>query len=1021
MNINCNPCGRYSFRSGDQFVKAFKSYNYSSYDNIQREFYTDCDFWEETDKCKWRTKCIVSQWSRQFECSENALNSSNFTNISSTSRIITNYSTLGYIEANCTFYKLRTSNGSLNFTVDCSPTRSYYYKSGNASFFKELDRYVGWDRRSDTFYTDCFGQFRYARCWWVTNCITDRYNQELGYNCSVYSGEGNYSENRQVYNYSQTSGVEAKANCTFNSTADRYGNVSSVLRCQPQDDYINRTRDTYIESTRIANYSSEDGSSLVFKTDCWGYRDWDQCFIVVSCTKDSDTWFGFNCMVYGNSDGRPNNTRIDPYNFYNTTRDGRYIGAVCNLSRLITWKGAKTSGIDCAPSRDYRRTTSDWNIMTNMIWNYTTGGYNLGFYTDCWDSYWNDRCGWVTICYQYNDTSYGGWDCILYGTAQNNSSNGSNSSRNYVFSNYSPEVGGWIESNCTATNQTTWNGSIQSTISCRPSRSYSYRTFDRYINERQYSNWSSADGLSIMFSSDCWGSDYSSCWWITTCSKSYYTYFGWECSVFGRNSSNGSNSTTSNYIFSNYSYPVGYMYSNCTATNGTSWNGSRYSNISCAPNSSYSYKTYDRYVHTSTYFNWSASDSTGYYFSTDCWGSYWDQCWWISTCTKGNYFSPFGWTCTVYHAGNNSSNATSDWNTFNNYSYTAGEYLTANCTVTNYTTWNGSIETNLTCSPSSYSYKTYNRQINMQRIYNWSSPNGQSIVFSTDCWGRWYDDQCHFVTSCTKAFNWFGYSCIVYGKNSSNSSNGTNCINFNQYNNWWEPEWCANCTACNYTTVNSSIQSNVTCRPCRNYSYSTYDYSVHSQNLTNYSSYDNIERRFTSDCGSSGCGWCASALKDWSYTGFNVSRCVASNTTNVTRNTFKYELAYGIDWCANCSVNASRSGSRFGGCTPCTNWAPYTNMTCESNITYVVVPGMRWCSNCTTCSNGFQFCKPCLEVAYSSGLKSLKEVSIEEERPAVETSTTQASSSLTNDVEPEIAQEDAEYFKVPGAFANPFN
>jgi hypothetical protein len=307
----------------------------------------------------------------------------------------------------------------------------------------------------------------------------------------------------------------------------------------------------------------------------------------------------------------------------------------------------------------------------------------------------------------------------------------------------------------------------------------------------------------------------------------------------------------------------------------------------------------------------------------------------------------------------------------------------------------------------------------MQKIYNWSSPDGQSIVFSTDCWGRWWDDQCYFVTSCTKSYNWFGYSCIVYGKNNSNSSNGTNCVNFNKVNNWWEPEWCANCTACNYTSWNGSLQSNVTCRPCRNYSYSSSDYSVHTRNFTNYSSNDNIERRFTSDCGSAGCGWCASALKDWSYVGFNVSRCVSSNSTNVTRNAFKYELGYGIDWCANCSVNGTGSGSRFGGCTPCTSWAPYTNMTCESNITYVVVPGMRWCSNCTTCSNGFQFCTPCVDTAYSTCLKSFKQVSIAEKTLALQNA--ESSNSFDVDTPQELAQEEINEVSRQGTTGNLLN
>ena len=345
QSLHCVPCAQYAFRSGDENLYPAKSASSSSYDNIQREFYTDCDFWEETDRCKWRTKCIISQWNRQFDCSENALNSSDFTNVSSTSKIVSNYSTLGLVEANCTSYKSRSSNGSLNFTVDCKPIGNYYYKSGSGKMFKDLDRYAGWDRRMNSFYTDCFGSFRCERCWWVTHCTTNEYDQDFGFSCLVFSGNGNYSENRGFYNYSQYLNSDLNANCTFRSTSDRYGNVSTNLTCQPADNYVNWTRDTNIESTSISNYSSEDGRTLVFRSDCWGNRNLDQCFFIASCSKNSETWFGFDCTVYGSSDGRSNSSRVDPYNLNNYTRDNRYIGAACNLTRVTTWRGVRFNAI----------------------------------------------------------------------------------------------------------------------------------------------------------------------------------------------------------------------------------------------------------------------------------------------------------------------------------------------------------------------------------------------------------------------------------------------------------------------------------------------------------------------------------------------------------------------------------------------------------------------------------------------------------------------------------------------------
>ncbi len=597
-----------------------------------------------------------------------------------------------------------------------------------------------WDtgKKTQSFKTDCYAETYRDACWWIIHC-DEKDSDDFGFNCSLYSGNANYTDTTRISNYSRLLDKELVANCSFTSMADKNGQLSFKLSCEPSSDYINQTRATSIQYSTTANSSSVDGKAHVFKTDCWGNKELDQCFFIASCSPQSHTYW-YNCLVYGNSDGRKINPNVESYSRHNYTRDGRLTGFDCNLTRLISWTGNRTTEVSCKPASDYSYKTSDLQLTRDTLWNYQGRSFNAKvFYSDCWGNSWSGECYWVTVCVPFKDSSFGGWDCLVY-----DSTPGSQGKE-----------------------------------------------------------------------------------------------------------------TTESRFFSNYSYPTGELMASCTATNTSYSNGSVVSSIACKPAPGYNFKSLDYSMHE-------------------------------------------------------------------------------------------------------------------QSVYNWSSIDGKSIVFSTDCWGRWFDDQCHFIASCAKSYTSFGYVCLVYGKQKS-SPDDSKCFSSVHTNHFGEPDWCANCTTCNFTAIDGSARSNVTCRPCRNYSYATTDYSVHPHNYSNPRSDDSIERRFTSDCGSFGCGWCASALKDW-Y-GLTVSRCDSSETSNTTRTAFKFELGYGIDWCANCSVNASRSGSRFGGCNPCSSWAPYTNLTCESNITQVAVPGLRWCSNCTTCSNGFQFCRPCIDAAAASLLKSLKAVS----------------------------------------------
>jgi hypothetical protein len=359
-----------------------------------------------------------------------------------------------------------------------------------------------------------------------------------------------------------------------------------------------------------------------------------------------------------------------------------------------------------------------------------------------------------------------------------------------------------------------------------------------------------------------------------------------------------------------------------------------------------------------SYYNWQSHDTkirkTEDYapegrilrWKTDCWGdAYYDQCGLVWLCWD-TYNYPY-FDCKVYGSQGSISERSQ---TFSNGTSTG--QIEANCIAKTVTLTNGSKSSSVECSPPYYyNYKTASRRISTRSLYDWTGGN-LTRGFYTDCFGDYYSDGCYWIAQCWESnYNAFGFECKVF--QADQRQNESNCSSTVYSNS--SDDWCANCTSCSYFNGSQNVE-NITCRPCRNYSWSTSDYSVHTFTFYNTGFPDNKERFFTTDCsGPNNCAWCTNAYARYEG-GFKVKKCTNSSATNVSRRTYKYELGYGIDWCANCTVN----GSDFGGCTPCTSWAPYTNVTCKYNISRVSLPGMTWCSNCTTCSDGFQICRPCV-------------------------------------------------------------
>ena len=408
-------------------------------------------------------------------------------------------------------------------------------------------------------------------------------------------------------------------------------------------------------------------------------------------------------------------------------------------------------------------------------------------------------------------------------------------------------------------------------------------------------------------------------------------------------------------IFTNFSEDINKtVEANCTFPPSTQFNET----LSCRPLSNYTWKIKNYQVVREV--DW-APEGNIVRFKTDCWASpKTDQCFWVTICWQNkseNGGLPY--ECKVYGKQLGPQNKPE---IFTNTS-TSGQSMQANCSKFSNLTPKGSIDI-VHCTPvKGHIFRTPNLDVQTRGVFN-SKIGEYSTAFYSDCFGQLEKEECYWITVCDKSSSSFGFDCRVYSyeTRSNTSSNPEPKCAPQVFYSPSDPTWCSNCTICNFTNPDSSPARNVTCRSCRTYSFSTQDYSVHKYNKSNSTSQDGVERYFTTDCSSSGCGWCAVAHK--TSTSFSVSMCHNETVNAEKTHTFKYQQNFGIEWCANCTVR----GSEFSGCSPCEAWAPFTTTTCKENITRISGPGISWCANCTTCSDGFQVCTPCQTDVLSSGM-----------------------------------------------------
>ena len=266
----------------------------------------------------------------------------------------------------------------------------------------------------------------------------------------------------------------------------------------------------------------------------------------------------------------------------------------------------------------------------------------------------------------------------------------------------------------------------------------------------------------------------------------------------------------------------------------------------------------------------------------------------------------------------------------------------------------------ISCKPSSnYTYVTENQRISEKEELNSTSFDGKMSVFLSDCWGLPSKDECYWISSCiTLESTPVKYNCVVY--ESKQLSLGPVCENFIKTSSKI-PNWCANCTQCNFTGWSGAPDTNISCTPCSNFTFTTQNKQISLEKIPDYTSFfNNVDQIFRSDCSNGYCGWCTKTVRS-ELGSFEVLTCDGL-TKNGSTNVFRYEIGEGLDWCANCSVFAGE----LVRCLPCTSYAEYTSLKCFRNVTIGKKAGVDWCSNCTTCNNGYLICNPCQPEALRS-------------------------------------------------------
>lgn len=359
---------------------------------------------------------------------------------------------------------------------------------------------------------------------------------------------------------------------------------------------------------------------------------------------------------------------------------------------------------------------------------------------------------------------------------------------------------------------------------------------------------------------------------------------------------------------------------NCTACNVTDYWGQRSLNVTCKPCDGYYYYSSDRNVRVSNQSTW--GQPSVYQYRTDCYYGSDSECRWNATVTIDQY-SYRGYSCQAI-----AQNTSQCWNKIDS-DYWSG--TCSNCTFCNSTSYNGSQLSNATCSPcNNYTWTNYyNRSVQSTTSTNYSALDNVQRYWYADCNNTWAPfTQCNWCYTCIRTNSAYGgwrcATCNSWSNSSGNSSNTTtNCItnSYSGYNQYTGRYLSANCSACNTTDSRGYVlNTSVNCWPGSSYSYQNNDYAVHSYNTTNYSSYDNIQRFFTSDCRNpyvserENCAFSISCTKQpYRWFGFDCffGDSNSSNTTNNTKTQefYAWDTTRGMYLQSQCIFNSTYNGS----------------------------------------------------------------------------------------------------------------
>lgn len=300
----------------------------------------------------------------------------------------------------------------------------------------------------------------------------------------------------------------------------------------------------------------------------------------------------------------------------------------------------------------------------------------------------------------------------------------------------------------------------------------------------------------------------------------------------------------------------------------------------------------------------------------------------------------------------------------------------ANCTSCSYPA--GSQNLSLMCRPcNNYTYTTGNQSI-------WT---GERSSYNGDGWERVYYSDCPYSysmnsmnTTCRWAvecdrnyYNSFGFNCSVFSNRSSYNPPQQNCRSqlIYGYSSGYYYTSMANCTQCNQTATNGSLNQWVNCQPLSNYTYRTWDTYPHAFNVSNYTSTDGIERFFDTDCqggnftNTSNCYWCVSCIKSMYTNSFSCSQCpnnttpVGPNCTNVTFSGYDYNRYTPLY--SSCQICTNSTGGSSINCNPYYyTWQyPYANQVVSTTVYNYSSVDYQTKYFMTDCQNGDYYSMRC--------------------------------------------------------------